>query len=338
MDMAYIHVKRIGNKNYYTLRISIRKGSRVITKDLCNLGSDLSKVNLENLEKKYKTEIRKSYKTIKKFLESNYYLEKAKKLKHKKNSYYNKKQLLNIEAIKEHLNKKFLKLNVLTQKEHYENFLINFAVNTTSIEGNTITLKEADRLLREGIIPKNRTLREAYDLTNTKKVVNFLMDEKPNLSLGLIEEIHDMLLDNIDNRKGFRDHDIHILGQPFKPSPARYVKADLKLLLDWYNKNKKKIHPLALATFFHHKFESIHPFSDGNGRTGRVIMNHILFSLGYPPVIISRRFRKKYLDCMNLADKALKNNLTSISLEHHHNLLDFIYTEFKSSYWDNFLV
>ena len=154
--MAYIHVKRIGNKNYYTLRISIRKGSKVITKDLCNLGSDLSKVNLENLEKKYKTEIRKSYKTIKKFLESNHYLEKAKKLKHKKNSYYNKKQLLNIEAIKEHLNKKFLKLNVLTQKEHYENFLINFAVNTTSIEGNTITLKEADRLLRGGHYPQKQ--------------------------------------------------------------------------------------------------------------------------------------------------------------------------------------
>lgn len=336
--MAYIHVKRVGNKNYYTLRISVRKGDKVITKDLCNLGSDLSTINLENLEKRYKTEIRKSYKTIKKFLDSNYYLEKVKKSRFKKNPYYNKEQLLNIKAINLHFNKKFLKLNPLTQKDYYGNFLIKFAVNTTSIEGNTINLKEADRLLREGIIPKNKTIREAYDLTNTKKAINFLKEKKPKLSLELIETIHDMLLENIDNRKGFRNHDIHIFAQPFKPSPARYVKADLKLLLGWYNKNKKKIHPLALVAFFHHKFENIHPFSDGNGRTGRVLMNYILSSLNYPPFIISRRFRKKYLDCMNTADKALKTSLTNINLKYYRNLLDFIYLEFKSSYWDTFLV
>ena len=75
--MAYIHVKRIGDKKYYTLRISVRKDNRVITKDLCNLGSDFSKINIDKLEKKYHTEIRKSYFTIKKFMESYYFLEKA---------------------------------------------------------------------------------------------------------------------------------------------------------------------------------------------------------------------------------------------------------------------
>tara|TARA_B100001971_G_C18232388_1_gene564777 strand:- start:713 stop:1723 length:1011 start_codon:yes stop_codon:yes gene_type:complete len=336
--MAYIHVKRIGDRNYYTLRISVRKGNKVVTKDLCNLGSDLSKINLENLEKRHKTEVRSSYRTIKRFLDSNHYLEKVKRLKLKKTPYYDGEQLSNIKAIKEHFNKRFLKLDALTQKDYYEDFLIKFAVNTTSIEGNTITLKEADRLLKEDIIPKNRTMREAYDLTNTKKAVIFLMEEKPNLSLELIEQIHDMLLENIDNRKGYRTHDINIFGQPFKPSPAKYIKADLKLLLDWYNGNKKKIHPLALVTFFHHKFENIHPFSDGNGRTGRVIMNYLLSFFSYPPFIISRRFRKRYLDSMNKADKSLKKSLTNIDIKYYHDLTDFVYQEFKSSYWDTFLV
>lgn len=336
--MAYIHVKRIGKKEYYTLRVSVRKGDKVITKDLCNLGSDVSKINIDVLEKKYKTEIRKSYRTINKFLESNNYLEKAKKLKLKKSEYYDKEQLLNIEAIKLHFNKKFLKLDELTRKDCYENFLINFAVNTTSIEGNTIPLKEADRLLRDDIIPKNRTMSEVYDLMNTRKTVNFLIDEKPKLSLELIEKIHDMLLKDIDKRLGFRNHDIRIFGQPFKPSPARYVKADLRMLLNWYEKNKKKIHPLALATFFHHKFEKIHPFSDGNGRTGRVLMNYILSFFDYPPVIISRRFRKKYLDCMNKADKSLEKGLVNIDIKYHSDLLDFVYLESKSSYWDTFLI
>lgn len=336
--MAYIHIKRVGNQEYYTLRISVRKNKKVVTRDVCNLGTDIFKINIEELEKKYKTEIRKSYKTINKFLENNYYLEKAKKLRIKTSLFYDKEQLENIEAIKFHFNKKFLKLDQLTQTDCYENFLIKFAVNSTSIEGNTIPLKEADRLLREDILPKNRTMREAHDLMNTKKAVNFLMRTKPALSLELIELIHDMLLENIDNRKGLRNHDINILGQPFKPSPAKYVKADLNLLLNWYYKNKKTIHPLALATFFHHKFENIHPFSDGNGRTGRVLMNHILYSLGYPPVTISRRFRRKYLDCMSRADKSLRTSLINTNIENYRALLDFIYLEFKSSYWDTFLV
>ncbi len=336
--MAYIHVKRISGINYYTLRISVRKGNKVITKDLCNLGTDISKINLTELEKKHKTDVRKSYRTIKKFLDRNVYVEKAKRLKIKDSLFFDKEQLLNIEAIRLHFNSKFNKLDLLTKKEYYELFLIKFAVNSTSIEGNTITLKEADKLLREDIIPKNRTMREAYDLINTKKVVNYLIEKKQELSLELFVKIHDMLLENIDNRKGFRNHDIHILGQPFKPSPARYVKDDLKLLLKWFNENKTKMHPLALAVIFHHKFENIHPFSDGNGRTGRVLLNHILLSAGYPPLVVSKRFRKEYLDALNKADKSLKKSLVNVNLDDYSGLLNFLYSEFNGSYWDTFLV
>ncbi len=336
--MAYIHVKRIGKINYYTLRISERKGGRVVTKDLCTLGTDLSKISLLELEKKYKTKIRKSHKTLKKFLDRNVYVEKAGDMKIKESTFFDTEQMVNIEAVKLHFNTKFNKLDLLTIKEYYELFLIKFAVNSTSIEGNTITLKEADKLLREDIIPKNRSMREAYDLTNTKKVVEYLMDKKPELSLELFIKIHDMLLENIDNRKGLRNHDIHILGQPSKPSPAIYVKADLKLLLKWFAENKNKMHPLALAVIFHHKFENIHPFSDGNGRTGRVLLNHILLSSGYPPLVVSKRFRKEYLNVLNKADKSLKKSLINVNTKDYSALLSFLYSEFTNTYWDTFLV
>jgi hypothetical protein len=71
--MAFIHKKKIGKTTYYTLRISVREGTRVIAKDLANLGTDLSKIKIEDLEKQFSKEIRKSYKTIKKFLDSNHY-------------------------------------------------------------------------------------------------------------------------------------------------------------------------------------------------------------------------------------------------------------------------
>lgn len=336
--MVYIHVKKIGNKKYYTLRISVRKGDRVITKDLCNLGSDLSKIDVSRLEKKYKDKIRKSYKTVKNFLERNIYRDKVKNLKLKQDPYLSKEQQSDIEAILTHYKTKFLKIDKLTQEEVFEGFLINFAVNSTSIEGNTITLKQAYDLFKENITPKNKTLREVYDLTNTKKVIESLREEKPKIDADLIIKIHDMLLENIDLRRGFRNHDLRIFGQPFKPSPARYIKADINILLEWYNENKTRVHPLILAVLFHHKFENIHPFSDGNGRTGRVLMNYILGLLNYPPFIVSKRFRKKYLDSMSDADNAIKESLKDSKPDKYKRLVDFMVSQFKDSYWDIFLI
>ncbi len=100
--MVYIHKKKIGNVTYYTLRISVREGNKVIAKDLANLGNDLSKIKIEELEKKYSKEIRKSYKNIKKFLESNRYLEIAKKQKLKLQKLLSKDQIV---QLKKNLNR-----------------------------------------------------------------------------------------------------------------------------------------------------------------------------------------------------------------------------------------
>ena len=318
--------------------MSVRKDKKVITKDLCNLGDDISKINLDELEKRYKDKIRKSYRTLKTFLDKNTYLEKAKKEKIKKDEYLSKEQQEEFNAILLHYKTKFLKLDKLTQEEFFDNFILNFAVNSTSIEGNTINLREASDLFLNEKIPKGKTLREVYDLQNTKKVILMLKQESPKIDEELIIKIHDMLLENIDKRRGFRTHEIRILGQPFKPFPARYIRADIKLLLDWYYQSKDKINPLVLATFFHHKFEKIHPFSDGNGRTGRVLMNHILNLAGYPPTIITKRFRTEYISAMNDADKALNNGLLNTNIQDYKNLIDFSVSEFVISYWDIFLV
>lgn len=335
--MVFIHVKRVGDKKYYTLRVSVRKGDEVVTKDICNLGSDLSKINIGQLEAKYRGEVRKSYRTIKKFLDAGHYLEKAKSLKPRQDDYFNNEQIIELGAILLHYNSKFLKLDSLTQNEFMDNFILNFAVNSTAIEGNTITMKQAHSLFNEDIIPKDKSLREVNDLVNTKKVWEYLIKDKPDLDLRLIEKIHDMLLENIDKRLEYRAHEIQILGQPFKPSPVRYVIADVKLLLDWYKENIGNMHPLALAIFFHHKFENIHPFSDGNGRTGRVLMNYILVQNGYPPFVVSRRFRKEYLRALNEADQSLRKGITKIELAYYRNLLDFLCKQYKRSYWDIFL-
>ncbi|MFH1589905.1 MAG: Fic family protein [archaeon] len=334
--MAYIHKKKIGEKTYYTLRISVRKGEKVIAKDIEVLGTNISNIKIDDLEKKYSKEIRKSYYTIKKFLEKNKYEEELKNQKLKKQELLTTNQLIKIESTKKHYCNKFLKLHKQTQKDILEVFLIRFAVNTTAIEGNTINLKEAIKLFKEDQIPKNHTTREVYDLTNTKKVFYELLKNKQEINKQLMINIHDKLLDNIDERKGFRNHDIHIFGQPFKPTPTQFIRRDIDLLLDWYQKNKKKLHPLELATLFHHKFENIHPFSDGNGRTGRMMMNLIMMQNNHPPIIIERRDRKEYLEVMSKADKAIKKDLKANG-EEYSELIKFVTEQLVKSYWDVFL-
>lgn len=336
--MVYIHIKKAGNKQYYTLRISKRdKQGNVITKDIENLGDDITKINIDILEKKYKKEIRHSYRILKQFLETEHYKNLIKKAKLKASIYFTKAALEEIEAIHLHYKNAFSKLDKLTQKEIFEMFLIKFAVSSTSIEGNTINLHQAQKLLQEDILPKNKTLREVHDLQNTKKVFFTLLEKEPEITLALIENTHASLMENIDVRKWYRTHDIRILGQPFLPSPARYVQADMRLLVEWYIKQRKLVHPFALALFFHHKFEHIHPFSDGNGRTGRMIMNLLLQKEGYPPIIILATERKKYLDAMNEADKAIKKDILSTDMRYYNDLLLFCLEQYKKSYWNTFL-
>lgn len=334
--MVYIYRKTIGNKDYYYLRASIKKGGKAITKDIAYLGDNLEKINkeLDSLSS-YQKEIRKAYKNINNFIQTNQYLEKVKSLKIKSDLFLSKEYLYNIEACKLHWQKEFLKLNDLTQKEILKQFIIEFAFNTTSIEGNTITLKQAQNLLMENLTPKNKTLREIHDLQNTERVFQNIYEHlNQELDNDLICKVHDSLLENIDNRKGYRTEDVRVFKMNFKSTPAKYVKADIEILLKWYEENKQKLHPFVLATIFHHKFEKIHPFMDGNGRTGRMLMNFILLKHNYPPIIIRKKNRTEYLNKLNKADEC---DLNETEKKYYEGLIEFTSFEMKDNYWNIFL-
>lgn len=332
--MVYIYKKLIGGRPYYYLRVSQRKGKKIITRDIAYLGSSIEEVkdNINNLPK-FRDKIKKAYKTLNRFIESNYYLEKASLLKLKDDLFLNLK-LNEIEACKLHFNKIFEKRDELTKREIWKNFIIEFAFNTTSIEGNTITLQEARNILEEGLTPKDRTLREIYDIQNTERVFFDILESAKEMSHDLITNIHSELMKNIDPRVGYRTADVRIIKANFKSTPFPFVKTDMDLLLRWYNQNKARLHPLVLATAFHHKFEKIHPFMDGNGRTGRMLFNFILLKNDYPPTIFYRRLRTDYLQALREADKA---NLLETKKEYYSELVQFIADEMIESYWNLFL-
>jgi Fic family protein len=328
--MVYIYSKIINGKLYYYLRMDKREKDKKIIKDIAYLGSDLSKINLEKLldNSKYKKEIRKSYKVINKFINSNYYLDKAKSEKLHKDKYLTYEQQILLESIKLHFKDRFLKLDKNTQKEIYDNFVISFTYNTTSIEGNTIPLNDVKKILSEDkIILKNKTLREIYDLRNTKNTFFSIIDSKKPISVDFIINIHKQLVKDVDDRAGFRKHDVRVFKSRFDSAPYFRIEKEMQELINWYKVNKK-LNPFVLAIIFHHNFEKIHPFADGNGRTGRLLMNYILIKNNYPPIIITKKNREIYLDALESADKS----------ENYSKLLQFLLEEYKKGYWENFVI
>ncbi|MFH1451765.1 MAG: Fic family protein [archaeon] len=331
--MVYIYKKLIGKKSYYYLRASKRKGGKQLTKDIAYLGGTIEEAR-QNFPKiaKDKQEIKKAYRRINLFLETEYYQNRSKELKLKSDKFL-EENLTRIEACKLHFKKVFKKLDKKTQKEILENFSIDYTYNTTSLEGNTITLEEAKNFFEEGKTPANRTLREIHDLQNTREVLFWLIGSSREINEKLICEIHKRLLRNIDDRINYRTRDIKVFKSHFDASPGIYVKTDMDLILKWYNENKSGLHPLVLATLFHHKFEKVHPFMDGNGRTGRMLMNYILIRAGYPPIVIYKKNREDYLDALGIADKI---NLIKVAKEYKY-LVKFVASEGIESYWDLFL-
>jgi Fic family protein len=332
--MVYIYKKQIGAKQYYYLRGSERKGSKIIVKDIAYLGSSLNEAKqaLQHLPK-YEQQIRKAYKTIHQFLESNHYLEKIKEVKLKKDGFL-QENLSAVEACKLHYQSAFKKQPEQTKQEILRNFCIEFAFNTTSIEGNTIKLHEVRNLLQEGITPKNKSLREIYDVQNTEKAFLRLLKKKEELNHDFIINLHKSLMEHIDPRVGYRTTDVHVIKANFEATPAPYVKTDMGLLLEWYKKNKEKFHPVVLATMFHHKFEKIHPFMDGNGRVGRMLCNDILLKSDYPPVIILKKERTQYLEALREADEI---DLFKIGEREYQPLVHIVADHLIKSYWNIFL-
>src|SRR3989338_2339753 len=286
----FIEKKIINGKKYYYFKQSFRLGNKVKTKTIAYIGNKKDKEKIENIKKEFNKEklenIKKELFEVKDW-----------------NILLSKKDKEKIEEIKKQFSLKLENLDEKTKKDMFDDFLTYFVYNTNAIEGNTLTLKETDLLLNKGITPQGRTLREINDHLNSRDVFYYLYNENLPITNETIILVHDKLMNNIVERKGYRLSNVRVIGASFKSTPFQYVRIDMNLLIRWYNKNKDKLNPVILASLFHHKFEKIHPFYDGNGRTGRMLMNFIFFKNNIPPIIISNKQRKRYYDVLSKADK-----------------------------------
>ena len=240
------------------------------------------------------------------------------------NTYLKKGLNKMVEIFKEFLNKE-RPLNDGILRKLQNNLRTEFIYNSNAIEGNTLTLRETDIILQFGITVKGKSLKEHNEVKGQEYALDFLNEvlkkEEP-LSIRLIREFHALILnDDKDNRGRFKQENNTILGAKFQTTPFYQVEEKLQELIDNFNESDKNL--IEKVAKFHNDFEMVHPFNDGNGRTGRLLMNLELMKNGYPITIIKNEDRDDYHQALEIA---------SID-KNYIPLTEFIKRSIENTFW-----
>ncbi|MBI2542188.1 Fic family protein [Candidatus Woesearchaeota archaeon] len=262
----------VKHKDYYYLAHSFRKEGRVMHREKY-LGKEIPK-NIGEIREKFMQECMEDV---------------IKKLK----------------SIKNNFRKEWKRYPNSVKKEMLIDLSISFTYNTNAIEGSTITLEETEEIIKNKISP-NKPLRDVQETINHSKAFFRALNEKKELSNNLIMQWHEEI---------FRDTKADIAGKTrdYLVKVGSYVAPDwqdlnklMKEFIGWFGKSKS-MNPVELAARAHYKFEKIHPFGDGNGRVGRLIIAYVLKRNRYPLLIIEYKRRKAYYHALGKPENDFVN-------------------------------
>ena len=176
-----------------------------------------------------------------------------------------------------------------------EEFTVEYTYNSNAIEGNTLTLRETDLVLR-GLTIDRKPLKDHMEAVGHKEAFEFvseLVKQNEPLSERIIKQIHFLVLvGNKDDRGVYRKVPVRIMGAKHEPVQPYMIEPKMEELLKKLMEGKE--HIITKLARFHIEFEGIHPFIDGNGRTGRLLVNLELMKAGYPPIDIKFTDRMEY--------------------------------------------
>ncbi len=205
-------------------------------------------------------------------------------------------------------------------------FAKEFIFNSNNIEGSKIPPEIVREIIDRGDT-RYADRNEVKEVKNSIKAYNYLKNSF-KFNISSIKRLYHVLTKDLEMQKG-----IHypkgfkklpnVVGNSPTIAPEK-VELALKILIEWYNNSKKKVHPLILAFEFHKKYEEIHPFQDANGRTGRLIMNKILISRGYQPIIVYKDNKTAYFNSLAKAREGRTKNYYQFMLEQTKKTYNFL--------------
>ena len=279
--MVFVEERKRGTHKYFYLVRTFRENGKVKKKSIF-LGTDLNKILLDKAVSNAKVELG----------EIDF------------GAVLSRKEIKEFDILKNELNEKISKIE---SNNFYEHFLTEFTYDSNAIEGSSLTLQETAFVLFEGISPKSKPMKHIQEAKNHKDAFDYTRSLKQKkLSKDIICEIQqkvvkDTLPLHLKQFEGdLRGVNVRV-GNHIAP-PFYSVPGKLTALLKWFNKNQNKLPPVVVTAYFHSEFESIHPFVDGNGRTGRLLMNFMLKNSDYPPITIFFKYRLKYYAALEKAN------------------------------------
>jgi len=185
-----------------------------------------------------------------------------------------------------------------------EKLMLEWTYHSNAIEGNTLTLRET-KVVLEGITVGGKSLREHFEATNHRDAILYveaIVAKHEALTEWQVRNLHALVLKSIDADQAgrYRQENVVIAGASTMPPDFMHLPAEMAGLMHWYD-DAGAMHPIERAAELHTRFVKIHPFVDGNGRTGRLLLNFELLKMGYPPAIIRKEDRLDYYDALDTA-------------------------------------
>ena len=212
------------------------------------------------------------------------------------------------------------------EKRIMQKFRLDWNYHSNHLEGNTLTFGETKALILFGLTAQGKPFQDHIEMSGHDEAVKWIEDvvkqERP-LNEAFIRELHVLILKEASEKKSqttdgqivtrrievgkYKTMPNHVLtntGEMFYFASPEETPEKMNDLMNWYGEERKKEDtiPVLLAAEFHYRFIRIHPFDDGNGRTARLLMNFILMSYAYPPVIIKTSDKEHYFNVLRLAD------------------------------------
>ncbi|MBI4179412.1 Fic family protein [bacterium] len=186
---------------------------------------------------------------------------------------------------------------IVKNKDIYDQFMLTLTYHTNRIEGSTLTEPETAAILFEDTALPNKSMIEQLEVKNHQAAMNFTyrrLVERERLDESFILRLHGILMNGIkDDAGAYRNHNVRIAGA--NVPTANYMKVPHLMREIIKDTIRKPQDIIERATRVHSRFEQIHPFSDGNGRVGRLLLNAMLLEQHYPPAIIKQELRRFYI-------------------------------------------
>ena len=195
----------------------------------------------------------------------------------------------NLESILSEIDVLKSKLDSFRQFDSYriaQALELEYTFESNRIEGNTLTLRETDLVINEGLTISGKSMREHLEVINHQEAIayiKYLMEKKTSFNEREVLSIHNLILRGIqpEDAGRYRRVQVMIKGSSHMPPQPFLVAKEMEDYFIWYEINKNKLHPVILAAEMHERLVTIHPFIDGNGRSSRLVMNLILLQHGF---------------------------------------------------------